>query len=403
MNREFAARMRRWLIWIIPPYVAALWAGATTIAGGNFEPWAPAMIDLDVYRRAAEDLLAGRDFYATPYGKLPWIYPPFAAFLAVPCGVVPLAVAQFAWLFLNVTVLMGILYRLGFGGWRLSLLTTAAVWLVEPVRETLGFGQLGIILVGAAVLDSAPGRRLLGRRILPEGWLVGLATAVKLTPATVAAYNFFSGRRKPGLMAFAWFCGATALTWLLLPGASRTYWLGLVGGNSGINSGIEFKTNQSVMGVWARLFGELSRGGLVISAIVALVGIAAAVAMHKAGEATLAICLAGFTSLLASPISWSHHYVWVVPLAAVLLRRPHLPQPLRLLGLFYCIWTAYAPFKQLPGGEGVERTYPPLHQVVDNIGVVAGVALLVMGLLYGLRGARAARSTDAPDVVLDSR
>jgi len=99
--------------------------------------------------------------------------------------------------------------------------------------------------------------------------------------------------------------------------------------------------------------------------------------MHKAGEVPLALCLAGLTSLLASPISWSHHYVWIVPFGIVLLRNQRLPNYIRIPGLFYSIWTAFAPFKQLPGDNNVELTYPPLHMLVDNLGVYVGVGLLI--------------------------
>ena len=43
------------------------------------------------------------------------------------------------------------------------------VFFVEPVSETLAFGQLGIFLVALVVLDLAPGPRVWSRRILPEG------------------------------------------------------------------------------------------------------------------------------------------------------------------------------------------------------------------------------------------
>ena len=70
------------------------------------------------------------------------------------------------------------------------------------MRETLGFGQVAIFLVTAAVLDSMPGPTVFRRRLLPEGWLTGVATAVKLTPAVVAVYNFFAGKRREGVVSF---------------------------------------------------------------------------------------------------------------------------------------------------------------------------------------------------------
>ena len=377
------ASVLRGLLLFLPPLFAGLWAGATTITGGSFDPWRPAMIDLDVYRRTGEMLLAGQDFYAAE--GLPWIYPPFAALFTVPLAWVDLGVAQVGWIVLTVALLMAMLHRLGLSRWVLSVATMAAVWLAEPVRETLGFGQLGVLLTAAAVLDSMPGRRVLPRRVLPEGFWIGLVTAVKLTPATVAAQQFFAGRRRPGLVAFFTFLAATGLGFLLMPQRSLHYWGGLLSGDSGINSGIVFKTNQSVMGLWARLFGELSRGGLVLSAVVALVGIGVAVLVQRAGEQRLGICIAGLTSLLASPISWSHHYVWIVPLTVVLLLDRHLALPIRVVGLFYAVWTLHAPFKQLPGGDGVELTYTVGEQVVANAGVVVGVAFVVLCGVFAAR------------------
>jgi alpha-1,2-mannosyltransferase len=328
-------------------------------------------------------VLTGGDIF-DPQGQLPWIYPGFAALLTVPFAVVPFTLAAVGWLVLCTAALAAILHRLGLTGWRLSLLTTAAVVLVQPVRDTLGFGQLAIFLVAAAVLDSMPGPRLLRRRLLPEGWLVGVVTAVKLTPAVVAAYNFFAGRRKAGLVAFGSFVAATAIGFLLLPSASLEYWRKLASGDSGLNSGIVFASNQSVLGVWNRLTGEPSRGGLVLSVLVVVLGIAAAVFMHRRGQVPLAICLAGLTSLLGSPISWSHHYVWVVPLAVVLWQARELPGALRWPGLAYAAWVAVAPFMYLPSGNNVELSYSAFEQLVDNLGVVAGVLLLAGSLVTAL-------------------
>ncbi|MGC3953864.1 MAG: glycosyltransferase 87 family protein [Propionicimonas sp.] len=367
----------------LPPLLAALYIAGTQIPGAVLWPWHPGMIDLDVYRRTGQLLLAGQDFFAAE--GLPWIYPPFAALLTVPFAVISFEVAAVLWLALCLAALAAILYRLGFAGWRLSLAVTVCVLFVEPVAETLGFGQLGILLVAAAVLDSMPGPRLLRRRIAPEGWLTGLATAVKLTPATVAAYNFFAGRRKPGLVAFAGFVLATGLGFLLLPSASVHYWGGLLAGETGMNAGIVYATNQSVLGVWTRLLGETSRGGLLLSGLVVVLGVAAAVVVHRAGEVNLAICLAGVTSLLASPISWSHHYVWIVPLGVVLWQARRLPGWYRWLGLAYVGWGVLAPFKWLPRGDNIELSYAPWQQLVVSIGVFTGVALLVLALFLPRR------------------
>ncbi|MFT4217364.1 MAG: glycosyltransferase 87 family protein [Micropruina sp.] len=364
------------LLLAVAPLLAALFAGATTIPGGTVDPWAPAMIDLDVYRRTGDLVLHGQDFYNVK-AWLPWIYPPFPALLAVPFGAVPAAVAQIAWLTLNAACLMAMLYRLGLTGWRLSAAATAITWLVEPVRETLGFGQVAVFLVTAAVLDSMPGPTVFRRRLLPEGWLTGVATAVKLTPAVVAVYNFFAGKRKAGIVSFVTFLVCTLIGFVVLWGPSLTYWGRLLSGDSGLNTGIVFKTNQSVLGVWTRMLGEASRGGLILAALVALIGVLAAVLMHRAGEVPLALCLAGLTSLLASPISWSHHYVWIVPFGIELLRNRRLPGYLRTAGLFYALWTAFAPFKLLPGDNNVELSYTPLQMLVDNFGVYLGVAIVI--------------------------
>ncbi|MDO5501064.1 MAG: glycosyltransferase family 87 protein, partial [Propionibacteriaceae bacterium] len=173
------------VLYAIPPIFAAFYAGATEIKDGQFVPWQVHMIDLDVYRRAALELLAGQDFYLTAKDAYPFIYPPFAALLSLPLAIFTRGQSEFFWMIVNAVVVMALVHRLGFKGWRLSIVATAAIWLVQPMRQTLGFGQVNILLMALVVLDLMPGPRLLGerRRLLPEGWLTGIATAIKLTPA----------------------------------------------------------------------------------------------------------------------------------------------------------------------------------------------------------------------------
>ncbi len=380
-------RTNRWLrmaALALPPVLAAFYIGGATI---DWVPtlWHPGMIDLAVYTRTGQNVLAGHDIFDAQ-GQLPWIYPGFAALLTVPFAWLPFDLAAALWLLLCVAALAAVLHRLGLAGWRLSALLTAVILLVQPVRDTLWFGQLGIFLVAAAVLDSMPGPRVFRRRLLPEGWLVGVVTAIKLTPAVVAAQNFFAGRRKAGLIAFASFVAATGLGFALLPRDSLTYWAKLATGDSGMNSGIVYATNQSVLGMWTRLAGHSSGGGLVLAGLVLVLGLVAGVRMQRAGQAGVALCLAGLTSLLASPISWSHHYVWLVPLAIVLWQHRELPGWFRWTGLAYSLWGMVAPFMWLRRGDDVEFGYQPWEQIVDNIGIVVGVILLVMAIFVARTG-----------------
>ena len=62
----------------------------------------------------------------------------------------------------------------------------------------------------------------------------------------------------------------------------------------------------------------------------------AAVVWHRLGEVRLAVILCGVAGLLASPVSWLHHFVWVVPLALAwleLVARPAAGHPDWLLVL----------------------------------------------------------------------
>jgi alpha-1,2-mannosyltransferase len=133
----------------------------------------------------------------------------------------------------------------------------------------------------------------------------------------------------------------------------------------------------------------------VLSALVVVLGIWAAVLMHRRGQVAFALCLAGLTSLLASPISWSHHYVWVVPLGLVLWQARELPGYLRWPGLGYALWGALAPFMLLPMGGELELQYTWWQQVVVNIGVFAGVALLATSAVVALGPWGRARRTTA--------
>ena len=391
-------RILRGIAICLPPVLLALYVGATTFSGGSALPWRPIMVDLDVYRLAGSVLLAGGDFYDLP-GALPFLYLPFAALLAAPLAVLPPTLVQVAWNAAGALALVAMLYRFGLTGWVLSLVATATVFFVQPVVQTLAFGQLGIFLVALVVLDLVPGPRVLPRRLLPEGTLTGLAAAIKLTPAIFGLYLLLARKRRAFVVTTVSAVAVTLASAIVVPGPSTEFWGRLVRGDTGLGHSIIYYTNQSVMADVVRVLG-LGPGpalvGLAASAVVALVGVWAAVLWHRLGEVGLAVNLCGVAGLLASPVSWLHHFVWVVPLAVNLVldgsgRPRRLPRGLLVLGWVFVGWVAAAPrgltdeTRRLPNGADVELDWSWFEHLVASVTAVIGVAFLVAAIVFASR------------------
>jgi alpha-1,2-mannosyltransferase len=375
------------LLELLPPFLVALALLPFVISFGKLRPWQPSTIDLQVYVYAVKDMLAGRDIFATttPFWNLYFIYPPIAAVLMVPLAFGPYVMWQVIWTAVLVLAQQSVLKRCGVPrGWKLGLIGVAVVLAVEPIRTTLGYGQVNTMLMALVVADLLPDRPGERRRI-PQGTLIGLAAAIKLTPLLFVVFAFLIGRRRVALTAVISFAAFTGLGAVLLFSETVAFFGGLSGGDTRTASPL-YTGNQSLLGVFFRL-ADTSRTttllGLAVAGIVALLGTLVAAHWWRAGEKVFALALVGLCTCLASPLSWTHHYVWILPMAVAVVTSG-IPRWARVLGGVWVVWVcACLPLAVLPYGGGRERTFTLLQQTVANLGPLLGVALVV-GLAWQL-------------------
>jgi alpha-1,2-mannosyltransferase len=387
-----SSRPGRLLLELLPPFLVAVAILPVVISFGRFWPWRPSTIDLQVYVYAVKDMLAGRDIFATttPFWNLYFIYPPIAAVLMVPLAFGPYVMWQLVWTAALVVAQQSVLRRCGVPrGWKLGLLGVAVVLAVEPIRTTLGYGQVNTLLMALVVADLLPDRPGpdggLPRRRIPQGTLIGLAAAIKLTPLLFVVFAFLIGRRRTAVTAMVSFAAFTGLGAVLLFRETLTFFGGLSGGDTRTASPL-YTGNQSLLGVFFRL-GDTSRTttliGLAVAGLVALLGTLVAAHWWLAGEKVFAVALVGLCTCLASPLSWTHHYVWILPMAVAVVTSG-IPRWARVLAGAWVVWVcACLPLAVLPYGGGRERTFDLLQQGVANVGPLLGVALVV-GLAWRL-------------------
>lgn len=279
------------------------------------------LLDLDVYREAADIAWSGGDVFAARFTDvgLPWLYPPFAILFLTPVALLSQVTAQVAWTVL--TLLAVIVYAVvcvwNFAADRFHtpdvyVVTVAFALAMEPTESNINFGQVNILLAAFLVLDLS---RRTGR--LPQGLLTGVAAAVKLTPLLVALYYLVTKRVKPALWTLGSFAACTAIAWVVFPKASWVYWSGTFLESDRV--GVDYISNQSLNGMLQRAMSDPGLTRLAWLALGGLVAIATLVLAHHLFDTfphlTDALVLAAI--LLVSPISWTAHWILILPLLLV--------------------------------------------------------------------------------------
>jgi alpha-1,2-mannosyltransferase len=349
-------------------------------------------LDCAVYRAGALAVLHGKPLYGTlPFLPswavgMPYTYPPLAALLFIPMAWLPPQLFWGALAVASILVLGKVLAAsIGTAADRWPRAGIAAIGVgalaLEPVWRGIGFGQIDALLMAMVVLDVL---------VLPasprRGVLIGLAAAIKLTPLVFVVHLFITGRRADALRALYTFAGLAALSWIALPADSMRYWTTQVFG------GPLFSTNpatnsaqvadQSLNGLVERLSDRASWAfpvvillGLVLLAlIVPVVRRLAARGQHL--EALLVS--AGF-GLLVSPVSWTHHWVWVVPLFGLVVTRAAATGRLWWLAAFCVVFTGWFQLV-VPHGDNAELRWTVLQSIVGNTYVLAAIIAMAVFL-----------------------
>lgn len=282
-------------------------------------PSVATQVDLLVYRFGAQRVLAGADLYSIGLTGNPrtllFDYTPFAALCAVPLSLVTTATAQVVGLAGNLALMVFVvrraLLRLGVSTaaelWGLGALLMGLLCWLEPVRLSLQLGQVNLLILAVVVAD------LLGpdtRRWAGVG--VGIVAGIKLVPALFVVFLFLTGRRRAAVTATATFVATVVVGFLVLPRDSTYFWL-----RGGFDDVARITSDPVANTSLKGLFIRLHLGGApAVAATVALglLGLTVAVLAWRRGHAVLAVAVVGMTSAAVSPFSWSHHWVWLVPL-----------------------------------------------------------------------------------------
>ncbi|OAN42018.1 glycosyltransferase 87 family protein [Mycolicibacterium iranicum] len=284
-------------------------------------------VDLDVYRKGAWHVLSGLPLYEMPVDKkLFYTYTPFSAILFVPLDLLPVVADRHYWLAVNIGVLTASVvaswrllgYRMG---WRLtgvSVLIALGCVFLEPVRTSLFFGQINLVLMLLVLSDAAGIQR---SRLAGIG--TGIAAGIKLTPAYFVLYFLALRQWRVAALGVGAFASTIALGWLLLPEDSQKYWTGTFVRSERVDGRLAHPSNQSVRGAMARVMGEEPALWLwlTIAIVIAALSLWIAVRLYRTDERLLSVTLVGLTTAAVSPFSWTHHWVWVVPLFVWLVDR----------------------------------------------------------------------------------
>ena len=325
--RPATVRRSRWAVGVAAAvFVIALGAYVADVAThrlGLTLDW----FDLNIYNRAG--LITRHDparLYTWQYRPgVQYLYTPFAAMGFAAGSLLKWAVLKWLMTVASLAAMVATVWvtfgQLGWHGQRrvaaVLAVSAVALW-TEPVLRSVQVGQIELVLMALIAWDMCqPDHRRW------KGVGVGLAAGIKLVPLIFIPYLILAGKLRQAAVAAAVFAATTVIGFAVLPGESVKWWLTgyfLHAGNF-TNQSLGSMLNQSVLALLTRTpqgAGSVTALWLAAAVLIACLGLAAAALLARAGRATAGWVTCAVTGVLVSPISWDNHWVWIVPVLALL-------------------------------------------------------------------------------------
>ncbi|SNT22600.1 glycosyltransferase 87 family protein [Rhodococcoides kyotonense] len=363
-------------------------------------------IDLDVYRLGGGVFMSGTPLYGemppTALGNtLPFTYPPISAVIFGPLSLMSLHWAGIVVTCLSLALLFGTivltLVSLGYSPRTLLLWAAGAVFaaamILEPVFSTFDYGQINIVLMAFVAADCLP-----RKTPWPRGLLIGFVAAVKLTPAVFVLFFLFRKDFRAAVVSGISFLAFTALGFAATFSDSLQYWTKVLVDSDRIGRPA-YPANQSITGMLARLgLDETIRsvGWIALSLVLLGVTFYAMRRAFAAHQTALALGVNAMFGLLVSPVSWSHHWVWTVPLLVALGTLAYRTRNVVALGFvgIGAVVLHFAPHWQLAVGRWSGLGWPLWDQVVASSYVWWGTAAIVVAAWATRPSTRLDRTTE---------
>ena len=351
------------------------------------------------------------DWWANPREQLwPFTYPPFAAWALTPLTWVDDRTAQVLMVLATpvCTAVTAWATALALGARRRAAqamapwLALAGVLFLEPIYKTMEYGQVNAILMMLVAVDllAVPAKSPW------RGVGAGLAAAFKLTPAIAVVVLLARREWRTAATMTGTAIGVMALCWIVSPAESARFFLSAMLDPS--RAGFpEYAGNQNLKGAIARWLPEGAWTPVWAPAAIAVclgtwLLLRRLTAMARDTEdqhdnkndgasphdrliLSAQVGVAMMAGLLISPISWSHHWVWCLPILMTLATaawRWYSPG-LAVTALAGAAVFALAMQWWFPGQNHAERNWPFIVTVVGSSytwwALAAGVALWTAG------------------------
>lgn len=341
-------------------------------------------VDMAVYRAGVQNFFSGQPVYSEPMHvadlALPFIYPPFGAVAMAPFASRSLSddAAGNLMIVLSDLLLLACLYicfravvepRHRHLVWPITAVAWAVAISLEPVKLNDSFAQINVIILALVVFDLVPRKRW-----LPQGWLIGLAAAIKITPLAMLLFPLVKRDFKTIVTAivsaFAATGVAASVNWNAFVEFFSTKLLAMgTGGDFGV--GTDYQSNSSLKGAIRRLYPSMDSADAhstlttVVWVLLALATIAAgAWIMHRLIVHELEVeawLIGSIVMLLISPVSWSHHWVWLALIVPVFTYRAWINR--------HATWVAGSLLAVLTAWAFMMVTVPPKWWFGDQIDV----------------------------------